>query len=471
MKPWKHQTAALAFAARRGYRAILAMGMGTGKTLVAIETIRDQVQPGGTVLVIAPKRVALHTWPGELRKHNMSDGYQVVPLRKGTSKAKARVAREAIRDADIANVITIILCGYESATQPALMEVWRDLGLDAVIFDEIHRIKAPKGKASKACAQIPARIRLGLTGTPAPHSILDVWGQCRALDPTVFGSSYFRFRARYARMGGYRVGGKPVQVVGFQNLEEFEAKFASIAFQVGDEVLDLPELHHVVRDVELPATAREVYDGIHKDYVALLEGGDVVTATNAAVRVGKCLEVSGGTILHDVENDEGAVLDRVVTHVHAAKREALEEILEDIGSEELFVVFARYRGDLDQVGAAALGQGRPYFEISGRSGDDDLPLWRESTGGVLGVQIQSGGVGLDFTAARYGAFWSTGHNLGDYEQAVKRLHRPGQTQVTTYFHLHATRTLDGPVYKALRERRDFVGDILDRAKAAQNAKG
>jgi SNF2 family DNA or RNA helicase len=77
--------------------------------------------------------------------------------------------------------------------------------------------------------------------------------------------------------------------------------------------------------------------------------------------------------------------------------------------------------------------------------------------------MRSGGEGVDFSAARYCIFYSVGFSLGDYEQALKRTHRPGQTRRVVYYHLVVKGTVDEDVYTALRERRDVVEYILGLA--------
>jgi len=84
---------------------------------------------------------------------------------------------------------------------------------------------------------------------------------------------------------------------------------------------------------------------------------------------------------------------------------------------------------------------------------------------VLVAQIQSGGIGIDLTRAAVGVFYSLGHSLSEWLQAIARLHRPGQQRNTRFFSLVATLlnkpTADGRVYEALSNRKEVVDAILD----------
>ena len=80
---------------------------------------------------------------------------------------------------------------------------------------------------------------------------------------------------------------------------------------------------------------------------------------------------------------------------------------------------------------------------------------------VMGVQIQSGGVGIDQTRANIAVYYSMGYSLGDYVQSLARLHRPGQDRPVAFFHLIANNTIDLEVYKALQAKQNVIASILE----------
>ena len=205
--------------------------------------------------------------------------------------------------------------------------VWRgDLGKavlgqkwDLVIGDEGHKIKAPGGKASRFCGRLAgnARTRLLLSGTPLPNNPLDMYGQARFLDPGIFGTSFARFRARYAEVATYK--GFP-EVVGWRNEEEFRRILDLIMFRVDKEVLDLPPLTHSRRYVYLPPKATKVYEKIMSQFVADVEDG-VVTAGNALTRLLRLQQITSGF----VKDDDGTERE-----LHSEKEEALRELIEGL---------------------------------------------------------------------------------------------------------------------------------------------
>jgi len=91
-----------------------------------------------------------------------------------------------------------------------------------------------------------------------------------------------------------------------------------------------------------------------------------------------------------------------------------------------------------------------------------LADWQEGNATILGVQIQSGGAGIDLSRSAYCFYYSLGFSLGEYEQSLARLRRPGQTRCVRYYHLVSQGTVDEQVYAALRERRNVVDAVLEQ---------
>lgn len=417
--PWRHQSEAAAWAAER-HASMLALDMGTGKTfttLLALGLCGKNVEP-----------VLIHNGP-----------------------AKKRVERlqQALQTAGAATLVVVV--NYDSVWRGELGKAIEGVKWSAIVLDESHRIKAPGGKASRWLARLAAKHshakRLCLTGTPMPHSPLDLYGQCRFLDQQLFGSSFTRMRARYAECD-VRF---PSKVKAWKNQDELTAKLDSISWRVtADEVLDLPEAIHETLPVELSPAVMKFYRQLESDMVAEI-GAGTVTAANALTKLLRLQQATGGYARTD---EAGQVpIDGMPT-----KRAMLEDRLDDLPATEPVAVFCRFRSDLDDVAAAARSLGREYAEVSGER--KDLERWQAGDATILGVQMQSGGVGIDLSRAAYAFYYSLGFSLGDYEQSLARLRRPGQTRCVRYYHLVATGTVDEQVYAALRERRSVVEAVL-----------
>jgi SNF2 family DNA or RNA helicase len=427
--PWTHQTAAADWYASR-HAGLIAADMGTGKTLMAL--------------------LAMQATRREM---------QFVDLCRGTGKQRSLRLQQAAATAG--GRLLVVAVNYEAVWRSGLAQTVESIQWAGIVLDESHRIKAPGGKASrwlaKLAAKQPRAKRLLLTGTPMPHSPLDLYGQFRFLDPLVFGTSYTRMRARYAECD-VRF---PSQVKAWKNQDELTARLDAHSWRVtADEVLDLPEAIHETLPVELSPKVARFYAQLESEMTASLEAG-TVTAANALTKLLRLAQATGGYCRLDGEAG--------VTPIDGtpSKRMALQDRLEDLPATEPVVVFCRFRSDLDDVAAAARQLGREYAEVSGER--KDLERWQAGDAVILGVQMQSGGVGIDCSRAAYAFYYSLGYSLGDYEQSLARLRRPGQTRCVRYYHLVCKGTVDEQVYAALRERRNVVEAVLQKLSPRKGA--
>jgi SNF2 family DNA or RNA helicase len=450
--PWRHQREAVTFVQQlhgRGKRgAMIAAVMGTGKSAMTVYLCAEEGFQ--LILILCPLRV-VQVWKPQFEMHStvpflvvaLDDSFSNVRVKRDEAERKIRLAKAR-------GVPVVVVINYDSAWRTPFAEWALKQKWDLVVADEIHRCKAPGGKASRYLARLgkAARFRLGLSGTPMPHSPLDVYGYFRFIDPTIFGWSFNRFRQHFAVMGGYQNH----QVVAYDNLDELNRKFYSVTFACGKDVLDLPPEVHITYTCQLGTEARRTYRSLKRNLMAELDAGEV-TAANALVKLLRLQQTTGGFIRTDDGHD---------VQIDSAKMNLLRDVLEDIAPDEAVVVFCRFHKDLEAVNRVADETGRRSLELSGRM--DELKLWQAGEAPVLAVQIDSGGVGVDLTRARYSIYYSLGFSLGSYEQSLARIHRPGQTRPVEYIHLLAQDTVDEQVMAALARRSDVVNSVLQQMK-------
>ena len=426
---WAHQLQFVEWFRDR-FAGLLAADMGTGKTFATL------------LALDAAKYPLVH-----------------VDLSRGTSAQRAERLQNALATAS--GKCLVVTVNYEAVWRSQLAPTIESVRWSSIVLDESHRIKAPGGKASRYLARLAAKQtharRLCLTGTPMPHSPLDLYGQFRFLEPNVFGQSYTRMRARYAECDPRF----PSKVRKWRNQDELAAKLDAHSWRVtADEVLDLPEAIHETIPVELSPKVLRFYRTFEKEMTAEIDAG-TVTAANALTKLLRMAQATGGYARID-----GAAGVTAIDGI-PSKRLALQDRLEDLSATEPVVVFCRFRSDLDDVAAAARELGREYAEVSGDR--KDLERWQAGDAAILGVQMQSGGVGIDCSRAAYAFYYSLGYSLGDYEQSLARLRRPGQTRCVRYYHLVCQGTVDEQVYAALRERRNVVDAVLQKLSPRKGA--
>ena len=437
----------------------LLFEMGCGKTLTAIAIAGAGYQMGKVerLLIVAPTSVVA-VWPKELQEYAKF---------KYTCKTLLGEKKQRIKQIDDLlkfpfKALKVAVINYESTWRPEILEKLKEFDADLVIADESQRIKTYDAAQSKAMHELgdQARYKLILSGTPVQTAAIDIWSQYRFLDKTVFGDNFFKFRGRYAIMGGY--GNK--KIVGYKDLEGLIKKEHSIAFRVTkDEALDLPEQTFETRKIQFNQKEKNLYERIKKDSYAELDGGGHITATTVLTRLLRLQQLAGGFLVQD-----DAQKPQLVSR---AKLDALADIIEDyvIGSGKKLVIFARFIAEVkaimelaDKVLPKELKQVAIYGDIKKEDRGDIVKQFQEDPKTVLFIgQIDTAGTGITLTAADTCVYYSKNFNYATYSQSLSRIHRIGQRNCCTYIDLEIEGTIDELISKALSRKEDMAKTVVD----------
>lgn len=437
----------------------LLFEMGCGKTLTAIAIAGAGYQMGKVerLLIVAPTSVVA-VWPKELQEYAKI---------KYTCKTLLGEKKQRIKQIDDLlkfpfKALKVAVINYESTWRPEILEKLKEFDADMVIADESQRIKTYDAAQSKAMHELgdQARYKLILSGTPVQTAAIDIWSQYRFLDKTVFGDNFFKFRGRYAIMGGY--GNK--KIVGYKDLEGLIKKEHSIAFRVTkDEALDLPEQTFETRKIQFNQKEKNLYERIKKDSYAELDGGGHITATTVLTRLLRLQQLAGGFLVQD-----DAQKPQLVSR---AKLDALGDIIEDyvIGSGKKLVIFARFIAEVKAIMELAskvlpkeLKQVAIYGDIKKEDRGDIVKQFQEDPKTVLFIgQIDTAGTGITLTAADTCVYYSKNFNYATYSQSLSRIHRIGQRNCCTYIDLEIEGTIDELISKALSRKEDMAKTVVD----------
>lgn len=437
----------------------LLFEMGCGKTLTAIAIAGAGYQMGKVerLLIVAPTSVVA-VWPKELQEYAKF---------KYTCKTLLGEKKQRIKQIDDLlkfpfKALKVAVINYESTWRPEILEKLKEFDADMVIADESQRIKTYDAAQSKAMHELgdQARYKLILSGTPVQTAAIDIWSQYRFLDKSVFGDNFFKFRGRYAIMGGY--GNK--KIVGYRDLEGLIKKEHSIAFRVTkDEALDLPEQTFEVRKIQFSQKERNLYERIKKDSYAELDGGGHITATTVLTRLLRLQQLAGGFLVQD-----DAQKPQLVSR---AKLDALADIIEDyvVGSGKKLVIFARFIAEVkaiielaDKVLPKNLKHVAIYGDIKKEDRGDIVKQFQEDPETVLFIgQIDTAGTGITLTAADTCVYYSKNFNYATYSQSLSRIHRIGQRNCCTYIDLEIEGTIDELISKALSQKEDMAKTVVD----------
>lgn len=414
-------------------RCGLFLPMGAGKTVVTLTILsRLMYIEVGKVLIIGPKRVVESTWPDEIFKwkHTSYMTYCLIdgPMSKGKKP--------------IPEGMDIYLIGKDNVK--ALCDTFdKSWSFDMIIIDELSTFKNPSSKRFKALRKMmPLTDRLiGLTGTPAPNGLPDIWSQIYLMDRGErLGRTLTQFRQTYLQPG--RRNGYVVYdwILRKGSEERIYQKIGDICMSIRqDDCTKLPPLNLVDYPVDLGKYLKQ-YRAFKRDKVLEIDN-DALMAVNAGVLCGELLQFASGEIYKE---------DHTTTVIHDHKVEALDDLIEAANGQPV-MVFYYYKHELRRLMDR---YGKKNYRVCTIEGPDDIRDWNSGKIDILLVHPASAGHGLNLQEGGCVAIWYTmpNWNLELYQQANARIYRQGQQKAVTIYHLIARGTIDEDMRRALEEK-------------------
>lgn len=414
-------------------------------TLTAINELKFYRFQVCKVLVIAPKKVAEGTWQKECQKWDHLQHLQISTV-LGSEK-KRMAALNATAD--------IYVINRENVTW--LVDLYRDQWpFDMVVVDEFSSFKSHSAKRFKSLAAIRPHVNrfVGLTGTPSPNGLMDLWSELYLLDGGERLEKRFGgFRDRYFRPGrsnGYVVHEyKPKPGA----RETILGKISDICISMkADDYLTLPDCIDDEVPVVLDKQARKAYNTLERQMVLELEDEDF-TVTSAAALSNKLLQLANGALYDD---------NRGVHEIHSAKVDAFMELLESLNGKPA-LVFYGFVHDKDRI-LAALSKTKLRVRLLEDVKDQDA--WNAGEVDILLAHPASCAYGLNLQQGGNHIVWfDLPWNYELYVQANKRLHRQGQTEKVIVHHLVVQDSRDEDVMKALGKKEKAQDYVLESLKA------
>ena len=440
-KPYDYQTFATNFVLEHPACGLI-LDMGLGKSVITLTALWSLLLDSfdvGKVLVVAPKRVAENTWPAELKKWEHLDGLTWSLVLGSEKDRRAALQRRA----------KIYIINRENVTW--LVDNYR-WDFDTLVIDELSSFKSSKAQRFRALKRVRPRISrvIGLTGTPQPNGLLDLWPQMYLLD---MGQRLGRF------VGGYRErfflpDKRNREVIySYKPKDGAEEKVYELISDIcismkAADFLDMPDLVSSQVEVKMSTKERKLYEDFERDMVLHLKDGDL-DAVNAAALSGKLVQMANGAVYGE---------NRKVHHIHDRKLDALEDIIEAANGKPLLVAYW-YKHDLERI--------RQRFEVRTIDTPKDIADWNEGKIPVALIHPASAGHGLNLqdggsTIVWFGLTWS----LELYQQLNARLWRQGQKHTVVIQHIVAAGTHDEDIMNAL-EKKDMSQTALIAAVKAR----
>lgn len=440
-KPHNYQQFATDFILNQSI-CCLMLDMGLGKTVITLTALWQLALDSfdvSRVLVIAPKRVAEDTWPKELMKWEHLTGLTSSLVLGSAAERKAALQRKAF----------LYIINRENVAWLVRNHYW---DFDMVVIDELSSFKSNKAERFKAMKKVRPMVTriVGLTGTPAPNTLLDLWPQMYLMD---MGQRLGRF------IGGFRdrffLPDKRNREIIYSYKPREGAEDAIYAL-ISDicismkaaDYLDMPERIDNRIEVSMSPKERKLYDDFQKDMVLSI-GDEELDAVNVAALSNKLLQMANGAVYGE---------DKKVIPIHDRKLDALEDLVEAANGKPLLVAYW-YKHDLQRIkarfkNARCIDTAKDIDDWN--AGKIPLALIHPASAGH-GLNLQDGGC----TIVWFGLTWS----LELYQQLNARLWRQGQKHTVVIHHIVTKGTHDEDVMRALENKDTRQSALIEAVRA------
>lgn len=440
-KPHNYQQFATDFILNQSI-CCLMLDMGLGKTVITLTALWQLALDSfdvSRVLVIAPKRVAEDTWPKELAKWEHLTGLTSSLVLGSAAERKAALQKKAF----------LYIINRENVAWLVKNHYW---DFDMVVIDELSSFKSNKAERFKAMKKVRPMVTriVGLTGTPAPNTLLDLWPQMYLMD---MGQRLGRF------IGGFRdrffLPDKRNREIVYSYKPREGAEDAIYAL-ISDicismkaaDYLDMPERIDNRIEVSMSPKERKLYDDFQKDMVLSI-GDEELDAANAAALSNKLLQMANGAVYGE---------DKKAIPIHDRKLDALEDLVEAANGKPLLVAYW-YKHDLQRIkarfkNARCIDTAKDIDDWN--AGKIPLALIHPASAGH-GLNLQDGGC----TIVWFGLTWS----LELYQQLNARLWRQGQKHTVVIHHIVTKGTHDEDVMRALENKDTRQSALIEAVRA------
>ena len=464
-KPYAHQLEAL----EKSWAAetyALFMEMGTGKSKVLVDNIAVLYDKGAIrgALIVAPKGVYKNWDEIEFPVHLPDHVEHTKVLWEPNITKKKQAELDTLFDGkEDLKILIMNIEAFSTSKGLDFAHSFLNIFLKRALFgiDESTTIKNPTAKRTKNILKIGelAKYRRILTGSPVTKSPLDLYTQCKFLDPYHLDEdSYYAFRARYSNMVKRNFGGRSVQlVVSYRRLDELSKKLDKFSYRVlKEDCLDLPPKVFTKRIVDLSDEQKKMYLTMKNEAIAE-QDGKVMSSMSALTTLLRLHQITCGTFKAD---------DGTLTPIKNNRITALMDCLEETDGK--VIIWATYREDIKTIVESLKKAYGDDSTVEYHGGVDStlrqkqIALFQQKNGPARYFvgNPSTGGYGITLTAANTVIYYSNSYDLEKRLQSEDRAHRIGQTGSVTYVDLVAEKTIDERIIKSLRSKINIANEIM-----------
>ena len=437
-KPFQHQVSTSEFLVSNR-RAFCFNEAGTGKTSSVIWAADYLMDLGliKRVLIVCPLSIMYSAWQSDLFKTAM---HRTTAVAYGSPNKRKKV---------IHGSYDFVIINYDGVS--IIKDDIRAAEFDLIVIDEANAYKTATTQRWKTMKSLiyPSTGVWMLTGTPASQSPTDAYGLAKLVNPDSVPKFFSAWRDKVMfPVSRFKWAPKP----GARNVV-FDTLQPAIRY-TKEECLDLPDVMYQYRSASMTSQQQRFYK-ILKEDLLIKAAGEEVSAVNAAAKLSKLLQLSGGAVY----TDTGEVLEFDVK----PRLNILNEILEEAAHK--VIVFVPFKHTIHIVNEHLKKGGYTTEIINGATSAADRGeifnrFQTTPDPHVLVIQPQAASHGVTLTAADTIVFWSPVMSVETYIQCVARIDRVGQKNKMTVIHLEGSE-VEHKMYKMLENKIDLHEKLVE----------
>lgn len=405
-------------------RVAYYLDMGLGKTFVGAEKMATL---GARVNLLICQKSKIADWCNHLTDHYSHDVYDL------TDKKEFAYFFEMVNGDGFSQCVKVIgIINYELAWRRKDLLKLHDFTL---MLDESSLIQNKTAKQTKFILKLDAANVILLSGTPTSGKYENLWTQAHLLGWNIPESLYNR---QYVNWKLIDVpGGMKVKVVDkrnpYKNVDRLKTKLweHGAVFMKTEDVMALPEQNFI--EVKVPKS---------KEYTSFM--------TNSIVTV------NGVELVGDTTFTQRLYARQLCGQYSQAKLEAFRDLLQS--TNDRIIVFYNFTAEMEALKAVCEAQERPVAVVNGEH--KEVSTFEENQSCVLLGQYQAASMGLNLQMANKIIYFSLPERSDLFEQSKKRIHRIGQTQPCFYYVMMCAGTIEGDIYDALKQKRDYTDELF-----------
>jgi SNF2 family DNA or RNA helicase len=410
-----------------GCHCLLADEMGLGKTVQVLSLIEVNGENKRS-LVICPASV-ISVWQKEIEKFFPDKSFAIVD-----------------KYYNFSNKPDFLLCSYVQAHKMN-MEL-RKLSFDYPVLDEAQYVKNPCSKTMLACCNINSQFRIAITGTPIENNLMDIWSIFKFLMPGFF-CGYKQFQDSIDRLDFRRNFQKQISTFTVRRTKQ------SVA-------IELPKRNEIEITCRMNHAQRLAYNAIRDNLCSKLAS---FNPSDSKMRLNI---LTGITRLRQAACSQ-FILPEALRHNNSRDSQKIDILmvkLETIVAEgSKVLVFSQFLEFLKEIKSRLMESmpGIKVYSLTGLTANrktlvDTFQNTKESA--IMLISLKAGGVGITLHAAEYAFLMEPWWNPAVEEQAIARIHRIGQKNITTVYRLITEESIEERMRMVQTSKNELFNDFI-----------